>query len=45
MLGAAIVRPGRKEVIPLMPEPILKQDGETKNECERNPLLKVLWCL
>jgi len=22
-----------KEVIPLMPEPIIKQDGETKNDC------------
>ena len=30
MLGAAIVHPDFKEVIPLMPEPIIKQDGETK---------------
>ena len=36
MLGAAIVHPDVKEVIPLMPEPIIKQDGETKNDCERN---------
>jgi len=36
MLGAAIVHPDLKEVIPLMPEPIIKQDGETKNDCERN---------
>ncbi len=36
MLGAAIVHPDHKEVIPLMPEPIIKQDGETKNDCERN---------
>jgi hypothetical protein len=36
MLGAAIVHPGRKEVIPLAPEPIIKQDGATKNDCERN---------
>ncbi len=36
MLGAAIVHPNRKEVIPLAPEPIIKQDGETKNDCERN---------
>jgi len=21
---------------PIMPEPIVKQDGETKNDCERN---------
>ena len=36
MLGAAIVHPDFKEVIPLAPEPIIKQDGETKNDCERN---------
>ena len=36
MLGAAIVHPDIKEVIPLIPEPIIKQDGEMKNDCERN---------
>lgn len=36
MLGASIVHPDFKEVIPLMPEMIIKQDGETKNDCERN---------
>lgn len=36
MLGAALVHPDRKEVIPLCPEPIIKQDGDTKNDCERN---------
>ena len=36
MLGAAIVHPERCEVIPLMPEPIIKQDGESKNDCERS---------
>ncbi len=36
MLGASIVHPDLREVIPLMPEPIIKQDGETKNDCERN---------
>ncbi len=36
MLGASIVHPDRKEVIPLCPEPIKKQDGETKNDSERN---------
>ncbi len=35
-LGAAIVHPERAEVIPLPPEPIIKQDGEKKNDCERN---------
>lgn len=36
MLGAALVHPDLKEVIPLCPEPIIKQDGDTKNDCERN---------
>ncbi len=36
MLGAAIVHPDFKEVIPLCPEMIIKQDGMTKNDCERN---------
>ena len=36
MLGAAIVNPGFKEVIPLAPEFIIKQDGQSKNDCERN---------
>ena len=36
MLGAAIIHPDIREVIPLMPEPIVKQDGASKNDCERN---------
>jgi hypothetical protein len=36
MLGAALIHPDRREVIPLMPEPIVKQDGTEKNDCERN---------
>ena len=36
MLGAAIVHPDFSEVIILCPEMIIKQDGETKNDCERN---------
>src|SRR2546422_3203634 len=36
MLGAAIIHPDCREVIPLMPEPIVKQDGTDKNDCERN---------
>jgi hypothetical protein len=35
-LGAAIIHPDRREVIPLMPEPIMKHDGTDKNACERN---------
>ncbi len=36
MLSGAIVHPDFKEVIPVAPEPIIKQDGETKNDIERN---------
>ena len=36
MLGAVIAHPKMKEVIPLCPEPIIKQDGQKKNDCERN---------
>src|SRR2546425_9623558 len=35
MLGAAIIHPDVREVIPLMPESIVKQDGIEKNDCER----------
>ena len=42
MLGAALVHPDRSEVIPLCPEPITKQDGETKNDCERNAAKRFL---
>jgi len=35
-LVGAIVHPDFKEVLPLAPEAIVKQDGETKNDCERN---------
>jgi hypothetical protein len=36
MLGAAIIHPDKRTVIPLMPEPIVKHDGTDKNDCERN---------
>src|SRR3989454_2984434 len=36
MLGAAIIHPDVRTVIPLMPEPIVKHDGTDKNDCERN---------
>src|SRR5215470_13289247 len=36
MLGAALVHPDQRAVIPLMPEPIIQQDGTGKNDCERN---------
>jgi hypothetical protein len=34
--GATLVDPDLKEVIALAPEPIIQQDGQTKNDCERN---------
>jgi len=42
MLGAALVHPERQEVIPLAPEPIQKQDGSSKNDCERNAAKRLL---
>jgi hypothetical protein len=42
MLGAVLVHPDHKEVFPLAPEPILKQDGATKNDCERNAAKRLL---
>jgi Transposase DDE domain len=36
ILGAVIVHPDFHEVIPLAPEPIQRQDGQDKNDCERN---------
>ena len=36
MLGAAIIHPDQRAVIPLMPEPIVNRDGRNKNDCERN---------
>jgi hypothetical protein len=36
MLGAAIIHPDVRAVIPLIPEPIGKYDGTDKNDCERN---------
>lgn len=36
LLGAVIVHPDFPEVIPLAPEPIQRQDGQKKNDCERN---------
>lgn len=36
MLGAALIHPDRRAVIPLMPEPIVTQDGNEKNDGERS---------
>jgi len=42
MLSAAIVHPNEKEVLVLDNEPILKQDGSQKNDCERNAAKRML---
>jgi hypothetical protein len=42
MLGAVLVHPDKREVIPLAPEPIVKGDGATKNDCERNAAKRLL---
>jgi len=42
MLGIALVHPDQKAVVPLMPEPIIKQDGAEKNDCERNAAKRLL---
>jgi hypothetical protein len=41
-LGAVLVHPDHKEVFPFAPEPILKQDGAKKNDCERNAAKRLL---
>ena len=42
MLGAVVVHPEQREVFPLAPEPIVKDDGATKNDCERNAAKRLL---
>ena len=42
LLGAVLVNPDCKEVFPLAPEPIMQQDGTSKNDCERNAAKRLL---
>ena len=42
MLGTVVVHPEQREVFPLAPEPIVKGDGATKNDCERNAAKRLL---
>lgn len=42
ILAAVLAKPGLNQVIPLCPEPITKQDGSTKNDCERNAFHRFL---
>jgi len=40
--GVSLVHPDFREVIPFCPEPIIKQDGTSKNDCERNAARRFL---
>jgi hypothetical protein len=42
MLAAVMMHPKHREVLPLAPEPIEKQDGSEKNDCERNAAKRLL---
>jgi hypothetical protein len=42
MFGVCIVHPDKRNVIPLCPEPILNDDGNAKNDCERNACKRFL---
>ncbi len=42
VLGVALVHPDKAEVIALAPEPISNQDGQEKNDCERNAARRFL---
>ncbi len=42
LLGAVLVHPDQKQVVPFAPEPIVKQDGNCKNDCERNAAKRLL---
>lgn len=42
MFGVCVVHPDKRNVIPLCPEPILNQDGNNKNDCERNACKRFL---
>lgn len=42
LLAAVIVHPAQKTVLPLFPEAITRQDGESKNDCERNAAKRLL---
>lgn len=42
LLSAVLVHPDHKAVLPLVHEPIVKQDGKAKNDCERNSSKRLL---
>lgn len=42
LLAAVVVHPDKKTVVPLAPEAITKEDGQGKNDCERNAAKRLL---
>ena len=42
LLGTAIVHPDMKTVLPLFHEPIIKEEGASKNDCESNASKRLL---
>jgi len=42
LLAMCLVKPGQKEVLPLMPEPIIQQVDASKNDCEKTALKRLL---
>ena len=42
LLSAVLVHPEKKEVLPIANEPIVKQDGKTKNDCESNAAKRLI---
>ncbi len=42
MLSAVMVHPDKREVFPIGCEPIIKADGDTKNDCERNAAKRLI---
>lgn len=42
IMSAVMVHPNQPQVLPLSIEPIIKQDGKNKNDCERNSSKRLL---
>lgn len=42
LLSGSIVHPDKREVMPVIHEPIVKQDGVEKNDCERNAAKRLI---
>ncbi len=42
LLAAVLVHPSQSVVVPLAPEPVLKSDGATRNDCEQRAASRLL---